>query len=87
MIIADRGFSDLWTLAERKFYGKMATSLFKFGSLGWQVHNAYNYLKCKRDDNQCYKVVLCDKNDEIVTLHTSLMIGIANELCQRHAEL
>ena len=25
----------------------------------------------------CYKVILCDKNDSIVGLHTSLMIGVA----------
>ena len=32
MIIADRGFCDLYTLAEKKFYGDMAKIFFKFGS-------------------------------------------------------
>jgi len=44
MIIADRGFCDLWTLADKKFYGKIASSMLKQAS-GWQVQNAYNYLK------------------------------------------
>ena len=35
MVIADRGFGDLWTLAQNKFYGKISTSMFKYGSLGW----------------------------------------------------
>jgi hypothetical protein len=35
MIIADRGFCDLWTLAEEKFYGKFASIFFKYGSGGW----------------------------------------------------
>lgn len=79
MIIADRGFGDLWTLVERKFHGTLASNLFKYGTGGWQVQNAVNYLKTRKK-NPCYKVVMCDKNDEIVHLPTSLMVGIANEL-------
>ena len=78
MIIADRGFDNLWTLVDRKFHGSLAANLFKFGSGGWQCQNAYNYLKSS--DNKCYKVVMCDKNDEIVLLQTSQMVGIANEV-------
>ena len=37
MIIADRGFCDLWTLTEKKFYGEIAKSVVKYGTLGWQV--------------------------------------------------
>ena len=44
MIIADRGFCDLWTLADLKFHGKFASKLFKFGSGGWQANNSYNFL-------------------------------------------
>ena len=35
MIIADRGFNDLWTLAENMFYGKISSTMFKLGSSGW----------------------------------------------------
>jgi fermentation-respiration switch protein FrsA (DUF1100 family) len=35
MIIADRGFSDLWTLAEKKFYSTISSSLIKYGTFGW----------------------------------------------------
>jgi len=45
MMIADRGFSDLWTLADHKFFGKIAKYFFKYGSLGWQTNNSFNYLK------------------------------------------
>ena len=45
MIIADRGFCDLWTLADKKFYSDVAIPLIKYGTGGWQAQNAYNMLK------------------------------------------
>ena len=45
MIIADRGFCDLYTIAEKKFYGEIAKVFFKYGSLGWQANNSFNYLQ------------------------------------------
>jgi len=45
MCIADRGFGDLWTLAEHKFKGKISSQLFKYGTLGWQTKNGYDFLK------------------------------------------
>ena len=35
MIIADRGFSDLWTLAEIKFFDKISSILVRYGTQGW----------------------------------------------------
>jgi len=35
LIIADRGFCDLWTLADIKFPGKFSSYLFRYGSWGW----------------------------------------------------
>ena len=29
----------------------------------------------------CYKVITCDKNDEIVDLQASLMVGVARDAC------
>lgn len=80
MIIADRGFSDLWTLAEIKFFDKISSILVRYGTQGWQVQNGYNFLKTN-PEKACYKILLCDKNDEILPLQSSLMIGVANELC------
>lgn len=82
MVIADRGFCDLWTLAEKKFHSKISSSLIKYGTLGWQVQNAYNYLKSSYDQG-CYKLIMCDKDDEIIDLNCSLMVGVANEICQK----
>ena len=45
MIIADRGFTDLWTLAEKKFFDPVSSVLVKYGTQGWQVQNAFNFLK------------------------------------------
>ena len=78
MVIVDRGFDNLWTLVERKFHGTLAANLFKYGSGGWNVQNAYEYLK--PSESNCYKVVMCDKSDDIVLLPTSQMVGIANEI-------
>jgi hypothetical protein len=81
MIIADRGFCDLWTLAEKKFYTSLAVPLIKYATGGWQAQNAYNMLNTPNVPKTCYKVVMCDKSDEIIDLHCSLMIGMANEIC------
>ena len=35
MCIADRGFCDLWTLADRKFYSPIAIPIFKYSTVGW----------------------------------------------------
>ena len=48
MIIADRGFCDLYTLAERKFSGTIAKMLFKYVTVGWQLNNAFNLLFLKK---------------------------------------
>ena len=85
MVIADRGFCDLWTLAEKKFHGKIARSVFKWATGGWQGCNSYNYLKAKKTGT-CYKVLLCDQNDEIVNYQSSLMVGVAKELCVNRAK-
>ena len=82
MIIADRGFCDLWTLADKKFYSDVSIPLIKYGTGGWQAQNAYNILKTPLKKEGCYKVVMCDKSDEIVDLHCSLMVGIASEFCR-----
>ena len=79
MIIADRGFCDLYTLAEKKFFGDMARMFFKFGSQGWQANNSYNYLQ--KGEKKCYKVIMQDKADEIINLQASLLFGVAREIC------
>ena len=45
MVIADRGFCDLWTLAAKKFHGEIATELMKQGTGGWVVNNAWKFLQ------------------------------------------
>jgi dipeptidyl aminopeptidase/acylaminoacyl peptidase len=79
MVICDRGFCDLWTLAEKKFSDKLTSSLMKYGTKGWQVQNAYNYLRHSPNNTKpCYKVIMCDLADEIIDVHCSLMVGVAN---------
>jgi len=66
MLIADRGFCDLWTLAEKKFYGDFARMFLKVSSFGWQANNSFNYLLSEK--GKSYKVIICDPADEIVEL-------------------
>lgn len=35
MAVADRGFCDLWTLAEKKFYSNFSAPLLKYTTFGW----------------------------------------------------
>lgn len=82
MVICDRGFCDLWTLAERKFYTKMAIPMLKYGTLGWQVQNAHHFLERPvNSERPCYKLIMCDKADEMIDVYCSLMIGVAKEIC------
>jgi hypothetical protein len=104
MLIADRGFCDLWTLAERKFHGTFAKEFFKFATNGWQANNSFNtikqYLGNHEEDisdthsnkklgtvgNRCYKLILCDKKDEIVNFPASILCGAAKEICYLQAK-
>lgn len=65
MLIADRGFGDLYTLAERKFHGIASKEIFKLASDGWQANNAFNYAysgsvksKMKNKPFNSYKVIM-----------------------------
>ena len=105
MLIADRGFCDLWTLAERKFYGNFAKDFFKYATMGWQANNSFNTIKqytqspsLASDDaseqsakksileSKCYKLILCDKKDEIVNFEASVLAGAAREICHLQAK-
>ena len=72
VIITDRGFCDLWTVAEEKFYGSFALNFFKYSTGGWRANNGYKFVTDEQtsniDSNKCYKIILCDKADEIVNL-------------------
>lgn len=43
MVIADRGFSDLYSLASSKFSGPIAKEVYKLATCGWQVDNSFSY--------------------------------------------
>lgn len=53
MAIADRGFSDLYSLAASKFSGSIAKEVYKLATSGWQVDNAFTY---------CFSSVLRQRN-------------------------
>ena len=82
MIIVDRSFSNLYDVANRKFFGQAAEDLLKFISGGWRGTSDLDFISTKRDDRYssspfCYKVLTCDTSDEIIELHSSLMVGVA----------
>lgn len=77
MIIVDRTFSDFDTLAYRKFYNPISKILFRIGTCSWKASNYRNLIDKGKDT--CYKVFMTEKNDEIVDLHSSLMMGVARE--------
>lgn len=75
MIIADRTFSDFEVLANRKFYSTFARHLFNIGTCGWKASNYKNLID--KGNDHCYKVIMTEKNDDIVDVHSSLMMGVA----------
>jgi hypothetical protein len=60
MSIIDRTFSSLDEMAKAK-YSSFAAIILKFGSCGWKANNYEKYLLSNK-----YKVVMQDKNDEII---------------------
>jgi hypothetical protein len=89
MIIVDRTFGNLHGVADTKFYGKVAVALFKFATMGkWRAKSDYNLVSQERDykygclHEKCYKVVTCDKNDEIIDMHASLISCAAKIWCE-----
>jgi len=70
MIIADRTFANFEILADRKFYSTLSRHLFKIGTCNWRSNNVQNFLH--KGAGTCYKVLMTEKMDEIVEVHSSL---------------
>lgn len=49
MVIIDRSFGNLHSVAETKFFGKIAISLFKFATGGWRATSDKDILSTVRD--------------------------------------
>ena len=81
LIIADRTFYDFDILADRKFYSLYSKHLFRLGTCKWRSINHSNIIH--KGTDSCYKVIMIEKNDEIVEVHSSLMTGVAKELYRR----
>ena len=64
MIIVDRSFASLNSIAKWTFFGPLSSLAFKIGTCGWQLQNDYNFLK--KGNTKCYKVVTVDTKDDIV---------------------
>jgi len=92
MVIIDRSFGNLHSVAETKFFGKIAITLFKFTTGGWRSTADIDILTTVRDPKYgcltkpCYKVLTCDKNDEIIDCHSSLMVQAAKVFCKKNGD-
>eukprot|EP00347_Sterkiella_histriomuscorum_P010954 403374299 len=78
MIFADRTFANFDILADRKFYSVMSKKLFKMGTCNWKANNVQNFIE--KGAKNCYKVVLTEKIDEIIEVHSSLQVGVVREI-------
>lgn len=87
MVIADRSFGNLHEVARTKFFGQVSVDLFRFATGGWRASSDKDILCTMRDPRYgcqpkpCYKVITCDKNDEIIDVHASLMATAAKHFC------
>ncbi len=86
-IFADRTFSNFDVLSNRKFYSSISKYLFKLSSGGWVINNELKVtnkgIANSKGDNGCYKVIITEKVDEVVEIHSSLMTGVAREAIGR----
>jgi len=53
--------------------------MFKIGSCGWHTNNEWNLIS--KGIGSCYKVIMTEKNDEVIEVHSSLMTGVARMIC------
>jgi hypothetical protein len=77
-------------LSNRKFYSSFARYLFKLGSGGWEINNDTNILNKGLVNptpysKNCYKILITEKVDEIIEVHSSLMTGVARAVVGRKA--
>ena len=86
-IFADRTFSNFDVLSTRKFFSSVSKYLFKLSSGGWVINNELKVtnkgIANSKGDNGCYKVIITEKADEVVEIHSSLMVGVAREAIGR----
>lgn len=93
MVFVDRTFGNLHDVADTKFFGKIAISLFKFATGGWRASSDHDLLETRRDPkygyqkDHCYKVITCDKNDEIIDVNSSLMVCAAKQFCIKQGDV
>ena len=66
-------------MARHKYFGIAAWWLFNVGNCGWQIESDFDFIKT----SESYKVIMQDKNDEIIDIRGSLMAGVANEIITR----
>jgi hypothetical protein len=88
MIIADRTFADLEQVIDRKFMGLPAVVLFNLTAIGWNSDNVQGYLDSEIDDERptnCYKVIACDPQDEMIDSPASLLLGVAKRYVEKIA--
>ena len=80
-VFVDRTFSNFEVLSNRKFYSTIARYLFRFGSGGWTLDNDTTTIHKGANPTElskhCYKVLMTEKEDEVVEVHSSLMMGVA----------
>ena len=79
-IFADRTFGNFDVLSDRKFYSKIARYLFKLSSGGWIINNDLNILN---KGPNCHKVLITEREDEVIEVHSSLMTSVAREFFGR----
>jgi hypothetical protein len=83
-VFADRTFSNFEVLSNRKFFSNIAKYLFKLSSGGWVINNDLNVLhKTRPSKPPCYRVLLTERKDEVIEVHSSLMTGVARAFLGR----
>lgn len=75
MSICDRTFSNFDLVAESKFHSRVSKLLFKIGTFGWRTCNDLDLVT--KNTQNCYKMIIVDKKDDIIDIQSSLIVGVA----------
>ena len=83
LLISDRNFSDIDSISQSYKY-VWIYYLYKL----LMVNSSYiveSYLKCF--NNKCYKIILCDPNDEVILNNGSLKSGISRYIIKKYIDV
>ena len=81
MVIIDRSFSNLYDFAGYKYYGQIATVIFKMATCGWRTRNDIYFISrgiaCSERDQNINKLLEISRKINYQTMNVNKIVSLA----------